>query len=741
MKIFAGWLLLFNSFNLFSQNSHIGSPPDEYLIHIETTNEKILIDGDLKERIWEEAKPVSGFWMCYPEENIKIDQTYQTEVRMAHDDHNIYLGVTCYGSDQYIIQTLRRDKDIPRGDGFGVVIDPVNEKTNGFVFMVNPVGVQTELLISGRTGRRNGEGPEGTNIAWDNKWFTEVKNYPDRWTIEIAIPLKTLRYKDNIKNWGINFFRFDAQNNNVQSWTRLPVEFWEIDLGYTGTLAWDKAPKKAKSNISVIPYTLGSVTDDFEGDNSDPEYDLQAGVDAKVALTSSLNFDLTLNPDFSQVEVDEQVTNLTLFDISLPEQRLFFLENSDIFEDFGIPPMRPFFSRKIGLDEEGNPIPILFGARLSGNVNNDLRIGLMNMQTKATDDFKGQNYTAFAFHQQLFSRSVIKGYFHNRSALKVSDPDYNRNAGLEFQYRSSDGRVLAFGGGGNSFSPGLKSESYFYNVGAGYDNKNISAYTNVAGIGSNYKADMGFIQGQEYYDAVRDTIIRIGYHHWFSRFSYTFYPKSAGIISHVIGGEYILDVDTAFSQLNNDTGILYSLNFANTSVLGASYRHTRINLLYPFSFIDQEPLPAGIYQYDYGEIKYDSDQRKRFIVNAGLTYGSFYNGTWTRYIAGVKYRAQPWGNFSVNYEQNDLRFPKPYGEDNLILLSSRIEINFSRSVFWTTFFQYITQLDNFNINSRLQWRFLPMSDVYLVYTDNYSVDFWGPKNRALVLKVNYWLNF
>jgi len=142
-----------------------------------------------------------------------------------------------------------------------------------------------------------------------------------------------------------------------------------------------------------------------------------------------------------------------------------------------------------------------------------------------------------------------------------------------------------------------------------------------------------------------------------------------------------------------------------------------------------------------GEVRFESDQRRLFSFIAGLSYGGFYNGTRTRYTAEVKYRVQPWGSFSVNVEQNDLRFPDPYGSGNLTLIGPRIEINFSRSLFWTTFLQYNTQEDNFNINSRFQWRFAPMSDLYIVYTDNYAVEFWGPKHRALVLKVNYWFNF
>jgi hypothetical protein len=440
--------------------------------------------------------------------------------------------------------------------------------------------------------------------------------------------------------------------------------------------------------------------------------------------------------------VDEQVINLTLFDVQLPEKRLFFLENSDVFDDFGIPPMRPFFSRRIGLDENGNAIPILYGARLSGNATENLRVGLMNLQTRESDGFLPQNYTVASFQQQVLERSVIKGYFQNRDALQSEGPDYNRNAGLEFQYKSADGRFQTFGGYARSFTSGLENKSYSYLTGIGYDNRNISVYSNFSGMGKNYRADMGYIRGQQYYDAERDTSIYIGMNHWFTRAAYTIYPEnSKRIISHEFNGRYIYDIDTAFSMLNSEIEGGYTLEFASTAQIKASYGHTMVNLLYPFTFIGEEPLPAGIYRYDQAEIGIQSDQRRLFSLTGGFAYGTFYNGTRLQYTFGIKYRAQPWGNFSINFEQNDLEFPEPYGSDNLFLINPRIEINFSRKLFWTTFLQYNTQEDNFNINSRIQWRFKPMSDLYIVYTDNYAVEFWGPKHRALVIKLNYWFNF
>ncbi|MBT6007356.1 MAG: carbohydrate binding family 9 domain-containing protein, partial [Prolixibacteraceae bacterium] len=576
----------------------------------------IIVDGNLNEESWSNVESTSDFKMSFPVDDRLAEQANQTHVKLTYDNQFLYIGAICFGPDNYIIQTLKRDNTLQAGDAFGIVIDPVNERTNGFVFGVNPMGVQTEMLVSGQTGRREilepGRTPRGVNIAWDNKWYSEVKRYDDRWEIEIAIPFKTLRFDDGKTTWGINFFRIDAQSNSIHTWEPVPLEFPEIDLGYAGQLNWDNPPQKVKSNISLIPYVLSGISRDIEN-NTPNKTEFQTGIDGKVALTSSLNFDLTINPNFSQVEIDEQVTNLSLFNVRLPEKRLFFLENSDVFEDFGIPPMKPFFSRRIGLDEDGSPIPILFGARVSGNINKDLRIGLMNMQTRKTNDFFAQNYTAFAFHQQVFSRSVIKGYLHNRQATNISYDDYNRNAGLEFLYRSEDGRFQNFAGYSKSFNPGENDENYFYNFGIGYDSKNISVYSNLAGVGVNYIADMGYFRGQEYYDAERDTVIRIGMHHWYSRWGYTIYANShEKIISHEIGGRYSYDFGTDKTLLNSDLEVNYNLRFSNTSVVTAAITTTKINLLYPYSFTGDTPLPAGIYNYNSGEIGYESDQRDLF---------------------------------------------------------------------------------------------------------------------------------
>ena len=716
---------------------------EEYRLNAKMITEEVRIDGELNETFWNTADVADNFWMSFPQDLDRIVEEYDTEVRVAYDEKNIYIGAICHGSGPFVMPSLKRDaSSFWSGDAFAVVLDPVNEKTNAFSFGINTAGVQTEALITGGVATRGGGGSSVINTAWDNTWHGEVEVYDDRWVIEMAIPLKSLRFGEK-QTWGINFIRGISKKNEWHTWSPVPVQFMGIDLTYTGALVWEKPPEASKSNISVIPYALTSTFKDFE--DATTSNNLQIGGDAKVAVTPSLNLDLTINPDFSQVDVDEQVTNLSTVNIRFPERRLFFLENSDLYSEFGIPPMRPFFSRRIGLDDDGNAIPIAYGARLSGNLNKDLRIGVMNLQTKSKDEFLGQNYTSITGHQQFLGRSVVKAYFHNRQAYEdgsFSGGDYNRIAGLEIDYRSNGGAWRGVGGYGKSWTPGLKGDNFFYNGIINYNSRTLRIYANVSGVGNNYRADMGFIPRFDHYDAVRDTTIKIGFHHGFTTINYRIIPTDNSTInSHNFNIRNVLDYTLdGWDLIQNVTTLSYSLNLANTSSISLDFTHNQQGLIYPFDFTGEAPLPVGNYKFNYIRFNYESDNRNPLSFNVGYQNGNFYNGDRSEYSLSINYRAQPWGNFSLNFAYNDLQFPEEFGSRELLLISPKFEINFSRSLFWTTFLQLNTQRDNFNINSRIQWRFKPLSDIFLVYTDNYNTEIWGSKNRGIVLKMNYWIN-
>ncbi|MBT4926793.1 hypothetical protein HON17_01085, partial [bacterium] len=428
--------------------------------------------------------------------------------------------------------------------------------------------------------------------------------------------------------------------------------------------------------------------------------------------------------------------------LRFPERRLFFLENSDIFSNFGTN-AKPFFSRKIGLDDDGNTIPIIYGARLSGNLNKNLRIGLMNTQTQE-QELPGNNYSSFALHQRILKRAVLRGYFHNRVGYtdgSIQEDDFNRIGGLEFNYSSEDSKWRAVTGYGLAFSNENQNENYLFNFFGGYGGRAFNVMVNISGLGDNYINDFSLIPRQKHYDALEDTTYILGFNHWWATMGYKFYPENTFINQHGFSLTTNGDRTATSNELIQDKHQLsYKFLMKNTSTLDLTYAHEGVNLLYPFGFTDNEPLPAQLYRFDYGQIKYVTDRRREIKLTSGFRYGSFYNGTRIEFSLAVDYRVQPWGNFSLNFVQNDLEFSGNYGAEQLLLFGPKAEINFSKNFFWTTFMQYNTQSDNFNINSRLQWRYMPMSDLFIVYSDNYMVEYFGPRNRGLVLKLNYWFN-
>lgn len=738
MKLIASLFLLLVSTIASAQVRNGEAFQKDYQLHISRTNAAVKIDGVLDEPIWSTAEKATSFWQKYPDDKNKA--TRKTEVRTAYDEKYLYLSYTAYDSGKVFIQSLKRDFGHDGNDCIAVIIDPINTRNNGFFFIVNAFNAQSEEQLNANSGN-------GLNFSWDQKWFSETKRYADKWVAEIAIPFKTLRYSADKKVWGINFLRVDTKTNEYATWTNLPVNFPSYDLGYTGSLIWDDAPPKPGTNAVLVPFITNQL--DQDNQNGQPiKATPNAGFDAKIGLTSSLNLDLTVNPDFSQIEVDQQVTNLTRFNIFFPERRTFFLENADLFSSYGIDPIRPFYSRRIGLDANGNRIPILFGARVTGNIAKNTRLGFMNMQTGRKGDYSPENYGALSVEQRILKRSVIKGYFLNRQSFlteaeKQKDPlaAYSRNAGIEFNYSDLEGKWGAWATFHHSVKPTISTDNNYYSAGTSYNSRNLSFVLDLTNVGTNYYTDMGFIERIQNYDAARDTLIRVGFKHVYSEVKYRIIPKKGAIINYNLeANNYIVfNPDNSLNERNTNIG--WNSQFRSTTNVNIEMSNTEVHLLYPISFTGATPLPIGIYNYNGINAGYKSDFRKKvsFTINGG--YGGFYNGTNTSLSTGITLRKLPNLTFNLNFQYNKLDFPLTYSSTELFLIAQRTEINFSTKLFWTTFFQYNTQRNNININSRLQYRFKPMSDLFLVYTDNYYTDpFFKSRNRALVFKLNYWLN-
>ncbi len=726
--------LLTSVFLLLVKNGALTQTPDNATLfeyRITRTTGPITVDGELDEPVWQTAQLATGFWKNQPVDDQPA--THVTEVRLTHDGQTLYLAATCYDNTDYFIETLRRDS-YGGSDEFGFVIDPQGQRANAYGFGVNAYGAQSEVLLTNNDG----------DDSWDNRWSSAVKRYPDRWTVEMAIPFKTLRFKDGGMRWGINFIRTEPGLNEAYAWARVPRQFPIHDLGYYGSLIWDEAPRRQGGNVALIPYATAAVRQTHLTEkNTDTDFDI--GGDAKIALSSSLNLDLTTNPDFSQVEVDVQQTNLTRFNIFFPERRQFFIENGDVFTGFGNPfsAEQPFYSRTIGLDAGGRAVPILYGARLTGNVNPKLRIGAFNIHTRSTDDATGQNYSAATFQHRIWKRSAVKGIFLNRQGFDGTDRiggDYGRNLGGEFEYSSDDGKWQGKAGWLNSMKEGFDQKNNHRYGRFAYNGTRFQTFLEVQNMQENYYSDMGFTGRLVQYNGDGEPV-RVGFTQIGNMLDLTTFPKGESRLNfHWSGLENFVWLNPDGSINEWYTRLRHFLFFKNTAQLRFRLNNNYVDLIYPFALTDV-PLPAKSYNMSEFNVEVRTDQRRRLILETFVVYGQFFNGTKLTSRSTVRFRAQPWGNFSVGLEHNAIRLPDPYGDLNIVLATGRLEINFSNSLFWTTFLQYNTQADNFNINSRLQWRFAPMSDFFLVYQDNYRIEgMFGPKDRAVVAKLSYWFS-
>lgn len=721
----------------------------------------IKLDGILDESAWQNAEIATNFFMNSPVDTIA--PTYQTEARLTFDKEFLYVSFVCYDNMEQpnIVQSLRRDFDMFFNDNIGVFIDPYNDNTNGFYFLITPFNVQHEGIISAGGALGNSYSRD-----WDNKWYSHVERFDDKWVAELAIPFKSFRYNSKVEHWNITFRRNDLKHNEVSSWIATPVQYIASSFNYSGKLFWSEPPPDAGMNISLIPYATASASEDIEN-NIAADSDGDIGFDAKVALSPSLNLDLTVNPDFSNVEVDAQVINLTRFEFQFPERRTFFLENNDLFGTPGFPDSRPFFSRRVGLarDSSGNTrkIPILYGARVSGKLGKDWRVGLLNMHTReqANIGLPDQNYTVAVVQRQVFSRSNFDlfivdkeslgvgkyqpGKFYHRELIHetINGEDtvrelnlYNRVIGGDFNLFTKDNTWNGDVYYHKSFDAFSSGDNYSHGVFVSYNKRNFNAFIGENAFGRNYHAAVGFVPAKAVYTE--------GYQAGFAGINFRSYPKKGNITTMGPGMDFNYTKVPKGSTTDWSVSAYYFVAYRNTSQVTVSAVRIFQQLPTGFNPIDPEDnlsFNAG-QEFEWNEyrLEYNSDSRKIFTYSALISAGQFYNGTRLGISGGFSYRYQPYGNISVTYDYNELRFPSPYNNARFLLLSPRADLTLTTKLFLTTFLQYNTRYDNVNLNARFQWRFRPASDLFLVYTENYLPEGMHSRDRALVLKFTYWIN-
>lgn len=693
----------------------------EYHIHKATS--PVVIDGQMNEPGWLQADSTSDFYMVLPMDTGKAGVT--TRVRMTYDDKNLYILTICYNKlrGPYMVESLKRDFSFQKNDNFIFFIDPFDARTDGFTFGANAAGAQWDGSMY--------EGGK-VDLSWDNRWVSAITHDSSKWIWEAAIPFKSIRYKKGITQWGINFSRNDLKTTEKSSWAPVPRQFPTASLAYTGTLVWDAPPPEAGTNISIIPYATSSVAKDYIN-KTGPDYRAHIGGDAKVSLTSSLSLDLTVNPDFSQVDVDQQVINLDRYELFFPEKRQFFLENGDLFNNFGYADIRPFFSRRIGLNAS-----IQMGTRLTGKINKDWRVGLMDIQTGHSNvsNVAAQNFGVLTLQRRIFSRSNIGIMVVNKQATgSWHSPgganEYNRTAGLEYNLASSNnqwtGKFLAL----KSFTPQIKTRDEVVAGHLQYLSKYWTIYLQHEYVGKNYFAETGYVP-------------RNGYQKMSPLMLHNFFPKSGPVLSYGLQFSSNYYFNENFKRTDNESILSFILTFRSKSVLTVNGINDYVKLLKPFDPTNTGAvsLPAGFMnRWNTLDIQLVSKPQSVLTYLLDATYGGYYDkGKRMSGTAQLGYRFQPFVNIALNATYADLRLPAPYGKYTFWLVGPRVDVTFTNTLYFTTFVQYNQQIKNININTRLQWRYKPASDLFIVYGSNSEPSPFTAKNRQLVLKWTYWWN-
>ena len=706
-------------------------------VSVKFIDNPITLDAELSEDEWKNTKGASGFWQYFPLDSIQAKQ--QATIKFLFDDDNLYVGIKVNAlANDFIIPSLRRDFSAGGSDNITLLFDTFNDGTNAFIFGTNPYGIKREMLLSG-----GGSELRDFTMAWDTKWKCKTAIKEDHYIAEMIIPLSAFKYREGETKWRFNSYQFDTQDNERNTWVNIPQNQFIFNLAYMGEMIFEKPLGKSKTPVSIIPYINTITAKDFENDVS--QTDLKFGGDAKFTIGNSLNLDLTINPDFSQVEVDQQVTNLTRFEISLPERRQFFIENSDLFADFGNNrDSNPFFSRRIGIakDANGNTIEnnIIGGVRLSGKVNNNLRVGLLTMQT--AEDIKNEiptvNNAVITLQQKVFKRSNISLMFINKQATKeynfLADEDkYNRIIGLDYRLASEDNTWVGKYFLHKSFSQGVKDKNYSAGFSTQYFDRDFNVRLSGIYVGDNYESDLGFLR--------RTDIFKIT-----PKIERTFWPIESAIQKHSFSITPIFIWKPDLNFKNSDYAVIsrWQAKFKNTGEFTAEMYN---RFTYLFTAFDPTGTDGAIalpidssYKYTTVSLGYRSDKRKTLSYQIEPSIGTFFNGKKYSFEANLAWRIQPKfsGSLQINYDKINL--PDPYPDASIWLIGPKVDLTFNKSIFWSAFIQYSSQQKNIGINTRLQWRFAPLSDLFIVYNDNYFSNGFAPRFKSLNLKLTYWLN-
>ncbi|MBN8588870.1 MAG: carbohydrate binding family 9 domain-containing protein [Rhodothermia bacterium] len=671
--------------NLWAQNT-------QSVISAHFTEEKITVDGQLKESIWQTIVPETDFRQRQPAEG--QPGTEKSELRIAYDRDNLYFGLVFYDKEPHLIRANVFDRGgrIDKDDNIQIGLDTYFDGRNGYIFEMNPLGTQDDALISDE---------KTYNWDWNGVYYSEGRITDFGWVLEVKIPFKTIRFsKDDELVMGVAVQRVINRKNERLTFPFIPLNYKSelLSVSRYAKLVGIKNVHRGR-NLQIKPYAIAGAQRNLQtGNTFKNEFVRNAGLDLKYGLSSNLTLDLTYNTDFAQVEADAAQINLTRFNLFLPEKREFFLERNGLFEFGNAGETEAFFSRNIGITND-----ILAGARITGQ-QGKLSVGLLNIQTKDNDAQNGQNYGVVRLRADVSPRVSVGTIVTNVQ----NEERYNRVAGADANWRFIGASELS--GWFNTVWDSQKNQNTSAgNITLNYLKDLYSAKLQYTIVDAGYNPGLGFVER----DNVRRYATTLAYNPYISRTG----EKKVRRLSFTTAGEY----------LTNQVGVLESSEIAASGTvlfvkrdrIGLKVTRAYENLIAPFAIRPNATIPVGPYTFYFASLTASSDQSRPFYLTATAQTGDFYHGTRTllQNLIGYRFSKHLKAEQTISYNIIDL--PIANGRFDATTYGLALQAATSRKLFANALIQYDNFSHRFRSNIRINWIHRPGSDLFLVFNTGY----------------------
>ncbi|MDK9700631.1 MAG: carbohydrate binding family 9 domain-containing protein [bacterium] len=673
------------------------------------------LDGKLDDAVWQLAEPASNFIQRSPENG--DPETEKTEVRLVYDHKALYVAGWCWDSqpDKISAYGLRRDFDPSAEDAFVIALDTYRDRRNCYYLGTNANGALYDAL-----GAQDGM---YFNPNWNGVWDCRGSRDDKGWYVEMMIPFSTLRFtEDSIQVWGVNFERDVQRNNEFDFWQPLLPNQEATVVSRAGTLLGLKNIQRG-NDIEIKPYGVGGFTKLYPDYGDDQIEVTKAGIDIKMPLTSTLTLDLTTNPDYSQIEDDRPIINLSRVPQFQGERREFFLEGGGTFNfNFSDTP-NLFYSRRIGFSPNGTPIPILGGARVTGSVGK-YNIGVLTMQTAEKGTIPSTNYSVARVKRNVLRQSYIGVMATNKEESSRYNRVFGADALLKYDHVLGDNYFQHGGAFAMSKTPELVGRNTAWRYFIESPNDQIYSFVSYRSVEENFNPEIGYNTRYGRKFATQFTYAIRPTQHGFRRIAFT--PFIIDRYWDVNGRQE--------SQYYTLGGLSATLNSGDYAEVNFNRSYERFD--YSFPLIGNAFIESGEHWYNEGRINLGTSSQREGFVYSEYTFGGFYQGTHRSLYSSANWRLNQHFTLSGDYTRNDIELSgvrvttSDYG--------SRVRYAYSTRADGSLFGQWNNQSKKLNMNFRWHWMPNLGSDVYLAYNQRFdTVGRVKPVDATVLCKVTY----